>query len=269
MYGDFFGFSALPFQLTPDPRFFFHGPTHRRAVAHLLFGLEQREGFVVVTGEAGCGKTAMLGHLLDTIADGAFAAGTVLSSRLDGDDMLRAAASAFDLPFEGADKVALLRRLRDFLAGCHDGGIAALLLVDEAHNLSPAALDELRMLSNLSVGSEVPLQTVLLGLPRLGRLIIEQEPLRQRVVATCHLGPMGPSETHDYVLHRLNVAGWADDPEFGEDCFAPIHAATGGVPRRVNQLCAHLLLACRLDESHRVDGAAVIAAADELPLEAD
>ncbi|MGE5548725.1 MAG: XrtA/PEP-CTERM system-associated ATPase [Solirubrobacterales bacterium] len=255
MYTEFYGLTAFPFQLTPDPRFFFESTVHRRAVAHLLFGLEQSEGFIVITGDVGAGKTTILGHLLDALDTSAFVAAKIVSSNLQADDMLRSVASAFGLPFEGADKATLLRRIEDFLAANHARGLRTLLMVDEAQNLTFSALEELRMLSNFQVGNRVPLQSFLLAQPQFRRTLAnpDLEQFRQRVIASYHLGPMGAEETREYINHRLTLVGWHGDPEISPEAHADIFAATAGVPRRINVFCSRLLLHAFLDGLHAVD----------------
>ncbi|MTJ81460.1 MAG: AAA family ATPase [Telmatospirillum sp.] len=269
MYNEFYGLSASPFQLTPDPRFFFESSVHRKAMAHLLFGLEQSEGFIVITGEIGAGKTTILGHLLDTLDPEEYVAAKIVSPHLGGDDMLRAVAGAFNLQFTNLDKASLLRRIESFLVENHRQGKRTLLLVDEAQNVPPPALEELRMLSNFQVGSKVPLQSFLLAQPQFRRTLasVDLEQFRQRIIASYHLGPMGAAETSEYVQHRLAVVGWKGDPDFTEEALADIFLHTGGVPRKINTLCSRIMLFCFLDELHKVDREVVRSVAEDLARE--
>ncbi|MDR3439948.1 XrtA/PEP-CTERM system-associated ATPase [Telmatospirillum sp.] len=269
MYNEFYGLSASPFQLTPDPRFFFESSVHRKAMAHLFFGLEQREGFIVITGDIGAGKTTILGHLLATLDAQEYVAAKIVSPHLGGDDMLRAVASAFNLQFANLDKASLLRRIEDFLVDNHRQGRRTLLLVDEAQNVPPPALEELRMLSNFQVGAKVPLQSFLLAQPQFRRTLasVDLEQFRQRIIASYHLGPMGAAETSEYVQHRLAVVGWKNDPEFTEEALADIFLHTGGVPRKINTLCSRIMLFCFLDELHKVDRDVVRNVAEDLARE--
>jgi putative secretion ATPase (PEP-CTERM system associated) len=269
MYNEFYGLSASPFQLTPDPRFFFESSVHRKAMAHLFFGLEQREGFIVITGEIGAGKTTILGHLLDTLDADEYVAAKIVSPHLGADDMLRAVAGAFNLQFANLDKASLLRRIEGFLVENHRRGKRTLLLVDEAQNVPPPALEELRMLSNFQVGSKVPLQSFLLAQPQFRRTLAsaDLEQFRQRIIASYHLGPMGAAETSEYVQHRLSVVGWKSNPQFTEEALADIFLHTGGVPRKINTLCSRIMLFCFLDELHRVDRDVVKSVADDLARE--
>ena len=266
MYTKYYGLSALPFQLTPDPRFFFESSVHCKAMSHLLFGLEQCEGFIVITGDVGAGKTTILSYLLATLDSRAYVTAKIVSSHLAGDDMLRAVAAAFDLPFANLDKTSLLCRIEEFLINNHQQGKRTLLLIDEAQNVPPPALEELRMLSNFQVGAKVPLQSFLLAQPQFRRTLAAKdlEQFRQRIIASYHLGPMGAAETSEYVRHRLAVVGWTDDPHFTEEALAEIYLHSGGVPRKINTLCSRIMLFCFLDELHMVDQDTVRSVVDDL-----
>jgi type II secretory pathway predicted ATPase ExeA len=178
----------------------------------------------------------------------------VVSTHLEPDDMLRMVTSAFGLP-EEKNKAALLGALERFLLGLHKQGRRALLLVDEAQNLPLAAVEELRMLSNFQVREKSLLQTFLLGQPEFRRTLQSPalEQLRQRVLASCHLGPIDGGETEEYVMHRLRIAGWDGDPSFDAEIFPAIHRSTNGIPRKINLLCDRLLLLGRLDDKHRLE----------------
>jgi len=269
MYLAYYGLTDFPFQLTPDHRFFFGSTVHCKAMSYLTFGLNQGEGFIVLTGEVGAGKTTLLGHLLDTLDAATYVAGRIVSTHLAGDDMLRSVAAAFDLSFQGLDKASLLRRIEDFLVANHRMGKRMLLMVDEAQNITPQALEELRMLSNFQIDHKVALQSVLLAQPQFRRMLMspDLEQFRQRIVASFHLGAMGRDETRDYIRHRLTVVGWADDPHIDEDVFAELFAQTGGVPRKINAFCSRLMLFCYLGDLHRIDQAAVTAVAEDLAFE--
>jgi len=269
MYLEYYGLTDFPFQLTPDHRFFFGSTVHCKAMSYLIFGLTQGEGFIVLTGEVGAGKTTLLCHLLDTLDAETYVAGKIVSTHLAGDDMLRSVAAAFTLSFEGLDKASLLRRIEDFLVANHRLGKRMLLMVDEAQNITPQALEELRMLSNFQIDNKVALQSVLLAQPQFRRMLMspDLEQFRQRIVASFHLGAMGPGETRDYIRHRLTVVGWHDDPQIDEDIFSELFIQTGGVPRRINSFCSRLMLFCYLGDLHRIDQAVVSAVAEDLACE--
>ncbi len=266
MYTAFYKLSGRPFQLSPDPRFFYGSRSHRKAMAYLSFGLNEREGFIVVTGDVGTGKTTLVGNMLNRIDRERFVYGHVVTTLLEADDALRMVASAFGLKHTGVDKATLLRAIESFLVEARRMGKHVLLVVDEAQNIPPSALEELRMLSNFQYEGKPLLQCFLLGQPEFRRIIgrADMEQLRQRVIASCHLEPLDAAELRDYVRHRLAMVGWQDDPEFTEGAFHRIHAHTGGVPRRVNTLCGRLLLFGSIEELHRIDESVVEQVAAEL-----
>ena len=270
MYTEFYRLRALPFQLTPDPRFFFESAVHRKAEAHLLYGLSQGEGFIVITGDVGSGKTTLVGHLLSTLDAQRFVAARIVSTQLGADDMLRMVASTFNLAHDG-DKATLLKRIEQFLVGNHRKGLRSLLLVDEAQNLTIPALEELRMLSNLQVGQQAPLQSFLLAQPQFRRTLArsDMEQLRQRVIASYHLGPLSVEDTGAYVLHRLRTVGWSRDPAITPEALVEVHRLTDGIPRRINTLCSRLLLYGYLEELHSLDAIDVVQVAEDLKREAE
>jgi general secretion pathway protein A len=259
MYAEFYGLAARPFQLTPDARFFFESAVHRQAMAYLIYGLHHAEGFIVITGEVGAGKTILVDNLLATIDATTFVTAKIVTSQLGGDDLLHLVAAGFGIAKEGLTKGPLLQRISDFVMAQHRGGRRALLIVDEAQNLSFSALEELRMLSNLVVDRTMALQSFLLGQPQfrtnLGSPELEQ--LRQRVTAAYHLGPLSEADTRAYIEHRLRRADWKGDPRFTEASFALIHQHTEGVPRRINTLCSRLLLYGFLEQLHVLPESAV------------
>jgi putative secretion ATPase (PEP-CTERM system associated) len=273
MYSKYYGFKDLPFQLSPDSRFFYSSSGHEKALAYLRYGVEQGEGFIVITGEIGAGKTTLVEHVLSTLDHRRFVAARVVTTQLNADDLLRTVASAFGVTQEGLDKASLLRRLEGFLRQTHHQNKRSLLLIDEAQNLAVGPLEELRMLSNFSMGPRPLLQSFLLGQPQFRATISrpELEQLRQRVIASYHLGPMSGEETRAYIEHRLRTVGWSNDPRISDEAFRRIHEHTDGVPRRINTLCSRLLLFGFLEERHIIDGDVVQAVwrdlSGELPLD--
>lgn len=244
MYETFYGFTGKPFQLNPDPAFFFGSRQHRRAMAYLEYGIHQNEGFIVVTGEVGAGKTTIVRSLLDKLDPQQVVAGNLVSTQLDAEDTLRVVASAFGLRTKDVEKSDLLLALEAFLVSVCQQGKRALLIVDEAQNLTPRAVEELRMLSNFQLETHALLQSFLVGQPEFRRTM--QSPhmlqLRQRVIAACHIGPMDLGETSGYIEHRLKCVGWKGDPHFQTDAYEAIYLATGGIPRRINAVCDRMLL---------------------------
>src|ERR1700740_3604891 len=266
MYAEFYGLTAQPFQLTPDPRFFFESTVHRQAMAYLVYGLHHAEGFIIITGEVGAGKTILVENLLSSIDRGSFVTVKIVTTQLAGDDLLHMVAAGFGITKEGLAKGPLLQRISEFALAQQRNGRRVLLIVDEAQNLSFEALEELRMLSNIVIDRTMALQSFLLGKPQfraiLGSPRLEQ--LRQRVTAAYHLAPLGEAETRAYVEHRLRRADWKGDPQFTDDCFPLIYRHTGGVPRQINTLCSRLLLFGFIEELHTLKAAAVEKVADDL-----
>ena len=266
MYETFYKFAGKPFQLNPDPSFYFASRGHKRAMSYLEYGLHQGEGFIVITGEIGAGKTTLVKNLFRRVDPQSMVAAQLVSTQLDADDTLRLIAAAFGLKHEEPSKATLLKRLEEYLLSVHRQGRRALLVVDEAQNLTPRAVEELRMLSNFQAAEKSLLQSFLLGQPEF-RYTLQGEgmqQLRQRIIASYHLGPMDAAETRSYIEHRMKTVGWSGDPDFAEDCFAPIYAYTGGIPRRINTLCDRVLLFGYLEDRHRIDAETVHAVIGDL-----
>jgi general secretion pathway protein A len=250
MYEDYYRFSAKPFQLNPDPRFFFGSKGHKRAMAYLDYGLSLGEGFIVITGEVGAGKTTLVRNLFRQLESHNLVAAQLVSTQLDAEDTLRSVAASFGLEHEGLTKSALLKNIEDFFIAATRQGKRVLLVVDEAQNLTPRAVEELRMLSNFQNDERSLIQTFLLGQPEFRGILQSptMQQLRQRVVASYHLGPLDADETRGYIEHRLRTVGWEGVPGFGDDAFAELHRFTGGIPRRLNTTCDRLLLFGFLEE---------------------
>lgn len=266
MYTEYFHLTGKPFQLNPDPDFYFGSRGHQRAMAFLEYGLHQAEGFIVVTGEVGAGKTLLVRHLVRQLEGSPVVAGQIVSTLLEPDDLLRHVGAAFDVDLAGADKSTILVRLEARFREIRADGKRALLLVDEAQNLTPRAVEELRMLSNFQDGTQALLQSFLIGQPEFRAIVQrpEMRQLRQRVLASYHLGPLEAGETQAYVLHRLRQVGWSDDPVIEETAFEALHRLSQGVPRRINTISDRLLLSAYLDERHTVSQADVETVAAEI-----
>lgn len=269
MYESHFGLTGSPFRLVPDPSFYFDSRTHANALAYLKFGVFQAEGFIVVTGEVGAGKTMLVRTLLGELSEQEVVAAHVVTTRLDPEDLLRAALVAFGIAPSGQSKAHLLSTLEGFLTAVAANGKRALLVVDEAQNLSHAAIEELRMLSNFQIGDRPLLQSFLVGQPELRRLVQDPtlEQFRQRIIASCHLGPLSAEETRSYIEHRLKHAGWAGRPYFAGGAYDAIHRCTAGIPRRINLLCNRLLLSAFLRKSDMIEVEDVEQTANDLRAE--
>ncbi|HEY0837120.1 MAG TPA: AAA family ATPase [Azospirillum sp.] len=258
MIEEHYGFLGPPFRLMPDPRFFYASRSHRAALEYLRYGLHQGEGFVVITGDVGTGKTTLLQRMLEDLEDpqgGAFVAAAIVTTAVEPDDAIRLFLSAFGVPAPESGKAERIETLRRFLLGQREAGRRLVLLVDEAQNLPLRTLEEMRMLSNLAVAGEPLVQIFLLGQPQFRTTLADPdlEQFRQRVTASYHLRPLSADETREYVGHRLAAVGWTGTPSFSEACLARIHQEAGGVPRRINTLCTRLLLFGCLEEVDAFD----------------
>ncbi len=245
MYEDFYGFTERPFQLTPDPSFYFESATHKKALSYLGYGLSQGEGFIVITGEVGAGKSTLVGHLRNRLDWNSVTVGEVVTSALGSDEMIGMAAHSFGLQVDSSDKASALAEIENFLQDEARAGRKVLLVVDEAQNLTVGALEELRMLSNFHLGAQPLLQMLLLGQPEFRQLLTEWdqlEQLRQRVIATHHLEAMQPDEIEPYVMHRLEHVGYKLCPRFQGDVWRLIHRESRGIPRLVNRIMSRVLM---------------------------
>lgn len=267
MYDEHFGLTTRPFQLTPDPRFWFSTATHRKAMAYLGYGIAQGEGFIVITGEIGAGKTTLAGHLVETIDPQRLNVVRLVSTAIHADDLLRTVATALGVDPHGLAKAQLLTAIERGLHAVARTGRRTLLVVDEVQALPVDSLEELRMLSNFQAGGHALLQILLLGQPEFrdrlhGSDALEQ--LRQRVIAIHHLDPMGEEEVADYIAHRLGVAGWQGRPDFAADAFRALHRGSDGIPRRLNQLAGRTMLAAAVEGRELIDAALVQAVLGDL-----
>jgi len=244
MYEAFYGLSSKPFQLSPDPNFYFGSKQHRRAKAYLDYGVLRNDGFIVITGEIGAGKTTLLRGLLDSLNRSNVMIGNLVTTQLDAEDTLRMVGASFGVRVKDLPKSELLMTLEAFFVNQTSQGKRCLLIVDEAQNLTPRAVEELRMLSNFQFSNQSLLQTFLVGQPEFRGILQrpEMEQFRQRVAATCHIGPLDEDETKAYIEHRLKCAGSTGKPTFDPEAFPAIFKASQGIPRRINSLCDRLLL---------------------------
>jgi len=266
MYESFYNLTAKPFNLSPDPRFFFGSRGHKRAMSYLRYGINQGEGFIIITGDIGTGKTTLVRTLFAELANENVVAAQLVTTQLEADDMLRMVAASFGLAHDRVAKATLLKNLETFLMARAREGKRVLLVVDEAQNLPPRSLEELRMLSNFQVGEKALMQSFLLGQEEFRQTLQADglEQLRQRVIASYHLSPLDLEETIGYIEHRLQLVGWKEDPRFTPEAYESIHQFTNGVPRRINNLCDRLLLYGFLEEAHEITPETVKVVTDEL-----
>lgn len=254
MYAEFYGLRALPFQLTPDRRFFYPSQMHKRALAYLTYGLQKSEGFVLITGDVGTGKTILVDYLLSQIDTEHYLTSKLVTTQMGPDDTLRMVASGFGLDPTGAQKSTIIRQLEKFFTEARRRRVSPVIIVDEVQNLPRASLEELRMLSNCRCEDMPLVQTFLLGQTQfrdiLARGALEQ--IKQRVVASSHLRPLSADEMRNYVEHRLHTVGWADNPIISKDVFSLVYTETGGIPRRINMVFDRLFLLGYVEERHEI-----------------
>jgi general secretion pathway protein A len=248
MYNQFYGFREPPFNITPDPRFLFFSDRHREAFNHILFGIRERKGFVQITGEVGAGKTTLCRAVLEELGPN-FVTALILNPCLDTTELLRTVLTEFGLEPGRADRVECLERLNRFLLEQLEKGRDVVLLIDEAQDLSPELLEQVRLLSNLETDQRKLLQIVLLGQPELREKLDDRSlrQLRQRITVRYHLTPLDRGEAERYIQHRLQVAGGNGRPAFTSWAIRSIQRYSGGIPRLINAVCDKALLAGFVD----------------------
>ncbi|MEI8395841.1 MAG: XrtA/PEP-CTERM system-associated ATPase [Rhodospirillaceae bacterium] len=266
MFDEFYRLSGSPFRLSPDPRFFFGSRSHTKAMAYLHYGLQQREGFIAITGRVGTGKSMLISHLLSRLDLRRVVAANITTSQVEPEDMLQLIAAAFNVLPAARDKATLIRALEAFLLQQHGIGRHVLAVIDEAQNLPLRTIEEIRMLSNLVRDGQSLLQIFLVGQPQFSALLANPalEQLRQRVIASYSLEPLSSAETRHYIEHRLGLVGWSDDPSISESAFCRIFEETGGLPRRINTVCSRLFLLGALDQRHHLGDEEVDVVIDDL-----
>jgi general secretion pathway protein A len=269
MYESYYGFTEKPFQLSPDPRFFFATNHHQRALSYLQYGLDQGEGFIVITGPIGTGKTTIARNLLASIGDENIIAAQLVTTKLSPDELLELVAAEFKIPLKGTSKAEVLRSIESFLIQLHKQGKRALLLVDEAQNLPAETVEELRMLSNFQLDDKPLIQSFLLGQEELKDIIQapNMEQFRQRIIASAHLKPLSLEEVKNYINHRLQQAGCEKEALFSDEAFEAIHVKTLGVPRKINIFVDRLLLFGFLEELSTFGIDAINDVAEEMSIE--
>ena len=266
MYEAFYKLSSKPFQLNPDPRFFFGSRTHKRAMSYLRYGLTQGEGFIVITGGVGTGKTTLVRSLFADLAKENIVAAQLVTTNLKPEDTVRMVAASFGLAHEGTGKAQVIKNLETFFLARAREGKRILLVVDEAQNLPMESLNELRMLANFQISGRALLQSFLLGQQELRNTLQDDslEQVRQRIIAAYHLDPLDKEETKAYIEHRLKLVDWHEDPRFTASANSAIYDFTQGVPRRINTFCDRLLLFGYLEQLHNIDAPQVREVSQEL-----
>lgn len=269
MYERFYAFTADPFRLNPDHRFCFNHDNFTNAKAYIDYALHRAEGFVMITGAAGTGKTTLVHDLLEHLAQQEIKVATLMNTRLDAENLLRMIAHAFGIETQALNKAMALQELLSFLVQQYQNGKRSLLIIDESQDLSIDALEELRLLTNIQQAGQPLLQIMLIGQESLRDLVRnkELEQLQQRLLAAWHLEPLNPQEVLGYIQHRLSKAGWRGDPEFMPGVVPAIHQFSGGVPRLINLICSRLLLHGCIEELHTITPAAIQCVLKELQQE--
>jgi len=269
MYSEFYKLSGKPFQLSPNPKFFYGSTGHQKALAYLQYGLHQGEGFIVITGDIGTGKTTLLGHLLSQLDSNKYVAAKLVTTQLEADDTLRMVAATFGIDTRNVDKATLLRNLERFIVDNQRRGRRILVVVDEVQNLPLKSIEELRMLSNFQVNDVNAVQFLLTGQPQFRDILASDDlvQLRQRVVVAYHLGPLNVEETRAYIEHRLQMVGWRSDPVITDAAHRRIHHFSAGVPRQINVLCDRLFLCGMLEDLHEINESVVDTVAGEMSSE--
>lgn len=258
MYLDFYGLKRRPFDMTPDPLFFFPSQKHTEALASLTYTLTERRGFVVITGEIGSGKTTVCRTLLNKL-DPAARVAMLTNTSLTPKQLLEAISDQFGLPMENRTKVALLTGLHRFLMEQNDAGNPVVLIMDEAQNLSVKALEEMRLISNMETDAEKLVQIVMLGQPELRDKLNrpELEQLRQRICLRYHLRSLNKKEIGPYIEHRLRIAGNDGQVKFTKRALDSLYSFSKGIPRLINVVCDQALLTGYLRETRKLDKAII------------
>jgi type II secretory pathway predicted ATPase ExeA/outer membrane protein OmpA-like peptidoglycan-associated protein len=254
MYESYFRFKDTPFRLSADEKFRYAHKNYLRASAYLAYALDQGEGFVMITGQPGSGKTTLIRDVISELDEARYNTLNLVTSQLQAEELLRKVALEYGFPAENANKATLLTTIQKHLSTLHDQGKRSILFLDEAQNLSRNGLEELRLLSNLQQGKHSLLQIILVGHNELRKFILAPDltHVQQRLIANCQIEPLSQEQTREYILHRLEHVGWQSDPKIEDEVFQLIHTVSKGVPRNINHLMSHLLLFACLEEKHHL-----------------
>ena len=255
MYESYFDLEVKPFELLPNPEFIYLSKSHKRAMTYLDYGIRERAGFILLTGEIGSGKTTLIRDLIKKHHDD-MVLSKVFNTNVDSQELLSLIVEDFGVSVQGKDKFTLFRDLNDFLVDQYAHGGRPVVIIDEAQNLAPEQLEEIRMLSNLETDTGKLLQIILVGQPELRKTLSSPRlvQLRQRISINCHLQPLSSSEIYDYILHRLHTAGNREALSFAPEALETIYKYSRGIPRLINIICDFLLLAAFAEEVKHVGG---------------
>jgi putative secretion ATPase (PEP-CTERM system associated) len=270
MYTSFFGLDEKPFELLPNPKFLFLSKGHKKALSYLEYGIQERAGFTLLTGEVGSGKTTLLRNIIKNLGSKTTLS-MVFNTRVESEQLLALINEDFGLEVDGKDKIVLLRNLNDFLVKENSSGRRPIVIIDEAQNLPPESLEEIRLLSNLEFDSFKLLQIILVGQPELKQILAQPRlrQLRQRISISCHLGPLSREETEAYIYHRLQIAGNREAVSFDDNVFDLIYQFSSGGPRLINVICDFLLLTAFVEEEKHIVESMVLEAIEELSIVPD
>lgn len=269
MYQRFFGLRESPFNVNPDPRYLFLTRQIQEALAGLTYGIQNRKGFILLTGEVGTGKTTLLNRLLGWLRGQRVATAYIFNSRLGVNDLFDLMLAEFEIPCESREKSQIVLRLNQWLLERYRAGETAVLIVDEAQNLSPEVLEEIRLLTNLETSTEKLLQIVLTGQPELEEKLKAPQlrQLRQRITLRCRTAPLTLEETFGYIAERLRIAGANCEPIFSKEAIEMVHTYSCGIPRVVNLLCEHSMINAYVDSMRPVPAHLVEEVAREFQLD--
>ena len=269
MYKKFFGLRENPFNVNPDPRYLFLTSCAQEALASLTYGIQNRKGIILLTGEVGTGKTTLLNKLLDWLRQQQAATAFIFNTRLSVDQLFEFLVADFGIPCESRTKSEMLMRLNRWLLDRYRAGETAVLVVDEAQNLSSQVLEEIRLLTNLETSTEKLLQIVLSGQPELKEKLKQPHlrQLRQRITLRCKTGPLSLAETNGYVAERLRIAGANGEPVFSPEAIKSVYNYARGIPRVINLLCEHALINAYVDQQRPIPAPLVDEVAREFELD--
>ncbi len=254
MYAKYFGLKGNPFALSPNPKFFFNSKTHRRALSCLGYGLGQGQGFVVITGAPGTGKSMLMSSLVKMLQQSRIMLPQIVNSNLQHNEMLRYLAAELGLQYENQSRIELLKSIENCIEKCRVQNQRIIVLIDEAQNITDSAIEELMALINLVQPDEALFQCVLFGQTSLKQSLYTHafQPLRERVITSYHMHALAEEETKDYIILRLRTVGWSGNPVFSPGAFVAIHDYSLGIPARINLICGRALQAACINERQEI-----------------